>query len=400
MAELSEEALQERKIMARELLALHRTPLDDEKYVDFDLLPPLVTPLANLAIPFPAGLAPIPKPINPKPQTDAALPKSDIVVVTWTVDENDGLADVLTPGFNRNKWYRYDRDFASKYAGQSRHASPASNSRRLGSYFPTEVNGKKVLCFKSELHLNQDGIRNYNGTDQTSLPVRDLFKQIIKETRCKLILTVGTCGGIQTNHDLGDVLVTRAARFRCASEFDNAPFNHKTYTSDWKMKTNHFAAAKTLMDRYASNLTEPDFGPPTTRQTGTVWKLPTVWNPHIIHEKGTTTRDKMPAAHPILTTDYFEFGNSVNAADLWQEGCGVEMGDAVLGLVCTDDLSTNIPKWAVVRNLSDPQINGAITNKPSKLNMQAHWAVWYYATYGYWTSVMSSLTTWAIIVDN
>ena len=31
------------------------------------------------------------------------------------------------------------------------------------------------------------------------------------------------------------------------------------------------------------------------------------------------------------------------------------------------------------------------------LNMQTHWAVWYYEAFGYWTSVNSALTTWAII---
>ena len=41
----------------------------------------------------------------------------------------------------------------------------------------------------------------------------------------------------------------------------------------------------------------------------------------------------------------------------------------------------------MIRNLSDPQINGDLPTEPRKLDMQAHWAVWYYETYGYWTSV-------------
>jgi hypothetical protein len=57
----------------------------------------------------------------------------------------------------------------------------------------------------------------------------------------------------------------------------------------------------------------------------------------------------------------------------------------------------NPPKWLVIRNLSDPQINGALPTKPASLNMQTHWAVWYYEKYGYWTSVNSALTTWAVI---
>ena len=53
----------------------------------------------------------------------------------------------------------------------------------------------------------------------------------------------------------------------------------------------------------------------------------------------------------------------------------------------------NPPRWAVVRNLSDPQINGAMDSE-----LRVDYAVWYYTKYGYWTSVMSALTTWAIMV--
>ena len=97
---------------------------------------------------------------------------------------------------------------------------------------------------------------------------------------------------------------------------------------------------------------------------------------------------KMPAFHPILTTDYFEFGTSTNHLEL--EGCAVEMGDAVLGLVTSE--MTNPPRWAVVRNLSDPQINDALEK-----DLQADYAVWYYTKFGYWTSVMGALATWGII---
>jgi hypothetical protein len=99
-----------------------------------------------------------------------------------------------------------------------------------------------------------------------------------------------------------------------------------------------------------------------------------------------------PAFHPVLTTDFFEFGTSTN--NLEDLGCAVEMGDAVLGLLCSE--LADPPKWAIVRNLSDPQINGELQTTPRPLNMQAHWAVWYYEVYGYWTSVAGALATWAI----
>ncbi len=97
----------------------------------------------------------------------------------------------------------------------------------------------------------------------------------------------------------------------------------------------------------------------------------------------------------MLTTDFFEFGTSTNGLD--QIGCGVEMGDAVFGLV-GERRGPAGPKWLVIRNASDPAINGHLpTGPPSALDMQAHWAVWYYEAFGYWTSVNSAIATWSQI---
>jgi hypothetical protein len=146
------------------------------------------------------------------------------------------------------------------------------------------------------------------------------------------------------------------------------------------------------MGRHADELKEPEFAPPTKRYAfdGPPLKSDPPNAPSIHLDDGTD----MPEFHPILTTDFFEFGTSAN--NLWTEGCAVEMGDAVLGLVA-DELGDAAPNWAIVRNLSDPMINGDLPTKPRKLDMQAHWAVWYYEAYGYWTSVMGALATWAII---
>ena len=78
-----------------------------------------------------------------------------------------------------------------------------------------------MLCIKSELHLNQDGVKTGEGT--ATLPVKDLFKQIIAETNAKVILTIGTSGSVFDEFELGDVVVTRAAKFRLQNEFRNEP---------------------------------------------------------------------------------------------------------------------------------------------------------------------------------
>ena len=390
--------MQERVNLARMLLSSGRTAIDDQPLLDemgVAALPlPEAEPAALLSIPFPGGLEPVPQPFNPRPASSDKLPEADVVVVTWTVAELEALCDVLTPGFGRLTWVRYDRDFATNYDGKIRAGAPAKRSRSLGSYFVTKIGNKKVLCFKSELHLNQDGVKTGDGT--ATLPVKDLFLQIIAEAKPKIVLTVGTCGGIDVDHDLGDVLVTRGAKFRLQSEFKEEPFANRAFTSDWTLPTTHFAKAEELMAAFAGNLHEPDFGPPTKRYNFTGPLLKAKPNtPSIIHEAGTTPANTIPALHPILSTDFFEFGTSDNASELLQIGCGLEMGDAALGLAAGELASP--PKWAVIRNISDPQINGDLPKGSMALNMQAHWAVWYYEAFGYHTSVNSALVTWAII---
>jgi hypothetical protein len=102
------------------------------------------------------------------PLPDDALPRADVVVITWTVDELAGLAQVLTPEVPPQRWHRYSRHFAD-YQNKIRPHAPAATSRRLGSYLPTRIVATSVLCIKSELHLNQDGIKTGEGA--ATLPV-------------------------------------------------------------------------------------------------------------------------------------------------------------------------------------------------------------------------------------
>ncbi len=339
---------------------------------------------------FPAGFSPQPGLLDPAPESGAALPRADYLVVTWTVAELAALVDVFTPGISRTSWYPYDRNFASHFLPLIRSGAPARAAQRLASYCPTRVGDKSVLCVKSELHLNQDGVKTGDGT--ATLPVADLFAQMIAEVQPKLVITTGTAGATYADHDLGDVIITRAAKFRLRQEFRNEPFADALYTCDFTIPTAMFDAADVLLAAHADKLTEPDFAPPTTRYKlpGDAQVLPGRRNHPALKVDG---RD-FPAFHPILTTDYFEFGTSTN--NLARAGCGVEMGDAALGMVC-HGLGPAAPRWLVVRNASDPQINGKLPVSP---DVQAMWAVWFYDTYGYWTTISSAIATWALIAGD
>ncbi len=147
---------------------------------------------------WPAGLKPSPIALPGNPTPFDALPKADYLVVTWTVAELEALAAVFTPGVSRNQWYRYARGFEKKYLPFIREGAPARTTRRLGSYYLTKIGDASVLCFKSELHLNQDGIMQPQG--YATLPVKDLFKQMIAEVQPKLVITVGTAGATYPDH--------------------------------------------------------------------------------------------------------------------------------------------------------------------------------------------------------
>lgn len=341
------------------------------------------------AFAFPEGLAPRPQPISPAPDPSRRLPRADVVVITWTVDELAALAQVFTPGVSPAKWHRYSRLFQSRYSGQIRPGAPAALSKRLGSYMPVEVGNTSVLCMKSELHLNQDGVKT--GTGTATLPVKDFFKQIIAEAQPKVVLTIGTAGSVFDQFELGDVVITRAAKFRLQNEFRNEPWNGQVFKSDWQIPTGRLLLAQQLMKQIEPDLAEPPFAPPTKRfpNSGELGAPPPD-KPDIKLEQG--GRD-MPEFHPILTTDYFEYGTTANRLD--KEGAAVEMGDAALGLACSE-LHTP-PSWAVVRNMSDPVINGDLPAKQFHLNEQTTWAVGYYTAYGKYTSTCGALATWAVV---
>jgi nucleoside phosphorylase len=350
----------------------------------------MAVPRRSLDLDWPAKFAPAAAPLDDEPATSDSLPKADVLVVTWTRDEMRGLADVLTPRVDPTKrWYRYDRKF-EEYLPKIRAFAPARAARRLGSYHPAVIGKRKVLCFKSELHMNQDGIENEEG--KATLPVADLFAQMIEEVRPSLVITVGTAGGTFADHELGDVVITRAAKFEVTKEFRSQPYAGKTFRSRFDVPTARLADALRLMKVHKDELKEPDFAPPTKRYVAADGRpppvIPGVANDPDIKIDG---RD-FKAFLPMLTTDFFEFGTSANRLD--KKGCGVEMGDAALGLVCKQ-LGTGAPDWLVIRNVSDPVINADLPVAPQ--NMQSHWAVWFYEQYGYWTSVNSAIATWAMI---
>jgi len=321
-------------------------------------------------IPWPRGLAPK---TDSKARTGSggALPKADVLVVTWTVDEGHALSRVLTPGKDsRNDYRSYTHNY-SAISRKMRKGSPAVEAKRLGAYWTTKIGRKTVVVFKSDSHLSQDTktLPKKGGT----LPNEDVWKQIIEEVNPKLVITTGTAGGIGKDFEVGDVIVSPIIRFDCQKWLKHKPYLGHHSQSTAPSATN-FAEAKKLFKANADQL-------PKTNKRG----------PKIV-------RVALGALqHSVVTTDFFGFDTSDNHYKLWNQGDVSEMGDAVLGLVVEDkkkaDPQWTPPEWVAVRNVSDPQISTSVGD----LKAQAKLAAQIYKGFGRWSSVCSAIVCWALI---
>jgi hypothetical protein len=197
------------------------------------------------SVPWPAGQQPVPHALK-NHTADSPLPRCDVLIVTWTVEEAKALSDVLTPGFNsQTSWYAYTKHFDA-YEPMLTPRSPAKKSKRLGSYFVTAIKNESVLCFKSELHMSTDGIE---------LPVKTLWRQIITESAAGIVISTGTAGGIGGNANLGDVVLSRHVRFDCTETFKTQPFANQAFVANNSLSIpQNTAVTKTLLAANSAQL--------------------------------------------------------------------------------------------------------------------------------------------------
>jgi hypothetical protein len=304
-------------------------------------------------IDWPDGLAPTPA--APPAGIGLALPKADVLMVTWTMDEGHALSRVLTPGADsRDDWRPYTKNYDA-IAANMRVGCPARNYRRLGTYWTTAIGGTSVTLFKSDSHMSQDG---------PALPNATVWRQIIEDVSPKWVITTGTGGGIGTHAEVGDVVLSRYVAFDCQREFKK--LNGQKYHCAVHAPLDHLPAARHLFKANAGFLPPTNTRPPTSDTA-------------------------QSSNRGILTTDFFGFDNSVNTYGLQGKGDLSEMGDAVLGMVCAE-MGADAPSYIGVRNVSDPQISANGMTLPEQANVAAE----IYKTYGRWSSVCSAIVCWAI----
>ena len=313
-------------------------------------------------IPWPKGAAPKTGP-KPRGNGKGPLPRADVLVVTWTMDEGHALSRVITPGKDsRNDYVSYTHNYAT-ISKKMRKGCPAVEAKRLGAFWTTTIKGKSVVVFKSDSHMSQDG---------PQLPNIDVWRQIIQEVRPKLVITTGTSGGIGKQFEVGDVVVSPIVRFDCIKKFKNFKYKNKpiakAHYSSVAANAKFFATAKTLFKTNADQLPKDNARLPKIVKVG---------------PKGLSSS--------VVTTDFFGFDTSNNHYNLWNLGDVSEMGDAVLGLVATD-MGDSAPLWLAIRNVSDPEIKAEGT-----IQQQTKTAGQIYKAFGRWSSICSAITCWASI---
>jgi hypothetical protein len=131
----------------------------------------------------------------------SAAPKADFLIITWTAAETQAMALVFGKG-----QYRFNGEDDNNFTPLlfSDLTKPAEETYHA-YFFHATVNGKSVVCMKSEFHPKVQ-------PSETTL----FFERLIGASSSRNVSTVitsGTAGGIWEKLDLGDVVVTNSARF-------------------------------------------------------------------------------------------------------------------------------------------------------------------------------------------
>lgn len=308
------------------------------------------------AIPWPAGLAPVPASTF-KPSPDAPLPDADAIVVFWTVAEAQALADVLTPGVPHTKWIPYRSQWAN-YQHLLTGRSPAHEEKALAHYWLTTIGTKRVLVVKSELHLATD--------NPITPPVVNLWKQMIADAHPKLVITGGTAGGIGVDTQVGDVFVVTNAKFNCTKGSKSTPWAQTRYGG-------------------------------STLQTGSNWwSWPALVAPNadaLVSRAGRPLQ--LVRGGSVETVDYFAFADATDSFGVVKNDPDAhteEMDDATLPLALFD--MDDPPAWCSIRCASDPQVPAMPTIKAEEA-----WAEKIYVELGYPATLGCAIAAGLVIAD-
>jgi nucleoside phosphorylase len=311
--------------------------------------------------------------------TPSYLPQADVVVITWAEAEWAAMQHVFVQS---DESMPYSDASTSKWSGWVKYSdnmpsTPSSDDWTYWGYYRlVSMNGRRVLLFKSNTHLDYPG-EQY---------LADLIQRLCQQVQPSLILSIGTAGGCRLGDKLGTVNVVNAATMYEAGE----------PSSSWSTYSNAYSPAWNIVK--SAGFSSLLFGIPAS--SGNLQTLASQFNKFYgtnyslatLNADGLCTPSALPALNnltssgtPLLTASTFVTGNT--SGD-YANYAVIEMDDAVIAQTCQQ----NSVAFGSIRNVSDPAQNAALP-----ATAQGNWGSAVYDVFGFYTSYNGALVSWAAI---
>jgi len=319
-----------------------------------------------------------------------ALPQADIIIITWTSAEWAALDHVFcdsdqpmsynaianTKSFSTG-WLLYDRDFSS-VVDQLTSKSPSKDDEAWGKFRMVTVNNKRVLLFKSDMHLSTDG---------TPIPALQMVDQLIADSSPSLILTIGTAGGTRNQDNLGSVNITNGAHFQLVNQFQSKPFNNQTFADNWTFTAGSLSLVNSLLlETPVTTAVLQELLNKMNTQEKTSFTLSDVMNAEIQPGAIPPVLNTLWPTPTLTTNGYGVADDKGNYATY----AVMEEDDAVVAMEAE---AKNIA-FGIVRNISDPVQVSSLDSA-----IQESWAGSIYNTFGFYSSFNGALAAWAILMS-
>ena len=220
-----------------------------------------------------------------------------------------------------------------------------------------------MICFKSELHLAQDGPK---------LPIQNLWQQLIAEAAPKLVITTGTAGGIGAEIIVGDVIVSPAVQFDCTAHLQEQPVS-RLQIPVLVAQDDFVRSSRQPLQSQRSRICRPRTG---RRESSPRRRVPSpmpMFSPPIssLMTTPTTPSSSRATARPSRWAMPFWAWSSRAWAKVLRIG--------------SPSATHRTRRW-MSTGLTPEQVR----NKAGQI----------YEKFGYWSTIPSAITTWALIVDN
>jgi len=325
--------------------------------------------------------------------SSAPLPKADVAVMTWTSAEWNAFDHVfLNSSATRypddrsweHAWHTYSRNIPKGMVTDNTSA-PLWGLYRLVDIPTKSKKTLRVLLFKCDTHLAHPPY--IQGLQQ-------ITQQILDETECTWIWSIGTAGGSRLTENLGDVVIANAGTIQLKlpqnlkSGLNNKTVKGKAFPSTKLFPTvqKHFffdmATVVTwpVLESMLEQLHQKD--PSSAKLT-----LGDLVNPPLDPKNLRQSRILPMDGDPLLTTDYYYIAQGNDAAKY----AVLEMDDAVIAYVAQQKDRS----FVFSRNISDPIVASKAKGKTIDPSIREDWSGEIYQRFGFYTSYNGALATWA-----